>query len=56
MLSEDQVKALSYTEIGAADGDSGPHSIAAIMRFRLAECLPAVSIDKRLLRAPEITA
>jgi putative chitinase len=50
------LQARGYTEIGAADGDIGPRSIAAITRFRLAEGLPAGLIDKRLLKALEITA
>jgi putative chitinase len=44
-----------YTEIGAADGDIGPRSIAAITRFRLAQGLPAGLIDKKLLTALEIS-
>jgi putative chitinase len=44
-----------YTEIGAADGDIGPRSIAAITRFRLAQGLPAGLIDKKLLSALEIS-
>jgi putative chitinase len=44
-----------YTEIGAADGDIGPRSIAAITRFRLAQGLPAGLIDKKLFTALEIS-
>ncbi|MCA3367242.1 MAG: glycoside hydrolase family 19 protein [Roseomonas sp.] len=47
-------QARGYTEIGAADGDIGPRSIAAITRFRLAAGLPSGLIDKRLLKALEI--
>jgi putative chitinase len=50
------LQARGYTEIGAADGDIGPRSIAAITRFRLAEGLPAGVLDKRLLKALGITA
>ena len=50
------LQARGYTEIGAADGDIGPRSIAAITRFRLAAGLPAGLIDKKLLKALEISA
>ena len=50
------LRARGYTEIGAADGDIGPRSIAAITRFRLAAGLPAGLIDKKLLKALEISA
>lgn len=50
------LQARGYTEIGAADGDIGVRSIAAITRFRLAQGLPAGLIDKKLLKALEIAA
>ena len=50
------LQARGYTEIGAADGDIGPRSIAAIARFRLAQGLPAGLIDKKLLKALGISA
>jgi peptidoglycan hydrolase-like protein with peptidoglycan-binding domain len=50
------LQARGYTEIGAADGDIGPRSIAAITRFRLAQGLPAGLIDKKLLNALGIAA
>jgi peptidoglycan hydrolase-like protein with peptidoglycan-binding domain len=50
------LQARGYREIGAADGDIGPRSIAAITRFRLAQGLPAGLIDKRLLKALEVSA
>jgi len=50
------LQARGYTEIGAADGDIGLRSLAAITRFRLAAGLPAGLIDKKLLKALEISA
>jgi putative chitinase len=50
------LQARGYTEIGAADGDIGPRSIAAITRFRLAQGLPAGLIDKKLLNALGVSA
>ena len=50
------LQARGYTEIGAADGDIGVRSIAAITRFRLAQGLPAGLIDKKLLNALGVSA
>ena len=50
------LQARGYTEIGAADGDIGVRSIAAITRFRLAQGLPAGLIDKKLLIALGVSA
>ena len=43
--------AKGYVEVGAADGDIGPRTIAAITRFRQKNGLPPGLIDKRLRAA-----
>ena len=43
-----------YTQIGAADGDLGPRTIAAITSFRMKTGLPKGLIDAKLRQALEI--
>jgi putative chitinase len=48
--------AKGFTEVGAADGDIGPRTIAAITRFRHKNGLPAGLIDNRLRAALGVPA
>ncbi|MDX2102734.1 MAG: peptidoglycan-binding protein [Alphaproteobacteria bacterium] len=48
------LRAKRYVEVGAADGQIGPRTLAAITRFRAANGLPAGVIDDALLRALDV--
>lgn len=46
-----RLRDLGYVEVGAADGDIGRNTKAAITRFRLDQGLPAGVVDKALIKA-----
>lgn len=46
-----RLRELGYGEVGAADGDIGPNTMAAITRFRMDKGLPAGVVDKALVKA-----
>ncbi|MGE0666685.1 MAG: peptidoglycan-binding protein [Sphingomonadales bacterium] len=46
-----RLRELGYVEVGAADGDIGPNTRAAITRFRADQGLPPGVVDEKLIKA-----